>query len=212
MAIVGALARPSPGRVDPGSEDIGLLFSRTARKGSLRTVKGKGSNRYVLTLRNPGRQVIWFQDRPGRQSGHLPLRHFIGSWKGFGFTDDPPNAALSVLGGAESQDTAILTLGRPRYNASKRRLRYPARARAEATGNLANFEHDHDPGAVKRFGRAALFIDDATADVLGQCVIQPFTNCLLADLIDADLSEADLTGARFCHTTMPDGATNNRGC
>ncbi|MFY9219087.1 MAG: pentapeptide repeat-containing protein [Candidatus Nanopelagicales bacterium] len=33
-----------------------------------------------------------------------------------------------------------------------------------------------------------------------------------ADLSGANLSFADLTGAVFCNTTMPDGSTNNSGC
>lgn len=33
-----------------------------------------------------------------------------------------------------------------------------------------------------------------------------------ANLTGANLSGAELTGTSFCHTTMPDGNTNNSGC
>ncbi len=37
--------------------------------------------------------------------------------------------------------------------------------------------------------------------------------CLVgANLLEADLAGADLDGAIFCHTTMPDGTTNDSGC
>lgn len=42
--------------------------------------------------------VVYFADRPVRESGHLSLKKFIGMWdKGVdNFKDDPPTAELSV--------------------------------------------------------------------------------------------------------------------
>ena len=34
----------------------------------------------------------------------------------------------------------------------------------------------------------------------------------MANLAEADLSDAKLDGATFCNTTMPDGTINNRDC
>lgn len=209
VAASSALAQdePPPEPVEPEVQEIGLLFTQNATSGSLRALEGKDSDRYVLTLENPGRQVIWFQDRPGRQSGHLPLKGFMEAWEGYGFVEDPPNAALSVLDGADHQDTAVLTLGKPRYNAAKRKLRFPVRAESEATGNLAHFEHAHDPGAIESFGHAALFIDDATAPVINGCVLRPFAFCLLANLAGANLAGLDLrdglfTNSNFSHANL----------
>jgi len=183
-----AQEEPSPQPVEAQVQDIGLLFTQNATSGSLRALEGKNSERYVLTLNNPGRQVIWFQDRPGRQSGQMAIRNFIKAWESYGFTEDPPEAALSVLGGADHEDTAILTLGRPRYDADKRKLRFPARAESEATGTLANFESQRDRRVPRRFGAASLFIDDATGPVLNGCVIEPHIVC-------QQLGQEDAVGA-----------------
>jgi uncharacterized protein YjbI with pentapeptide repeats len=195
LLAAGAASPPAPAQ-DGSSEDaeIALLFNETARGGSLRALEGE-PDRFVLTLRRPGRQVVWFQDRPSRHSGHMPLEAFVESWAGYGFVTDPPNAALSVLDADDHEDVVVLTLGRPRYRPARETLRFPVRIQDEATGNLAHLEPHRDAAVRESFGPAALFIDDASARVIDGCVIQPRTECPGANLMDADLRNADLRGA-----------------
>src|SRR5688572_28168428 len=91
-----ALAVSDRGVSRPKVREAGLLFVQSAPSGSLTPVRAE-SNRYVLMLRNVGRQMVWFSDRPARSQGQLPVGSFPGSWKGLGFSADRPNAALALL-------------------------------------------------------------------------------------------------------------------
>lgn len=50
--------------------------------------------------------VEWFTERPARRAGVANVAELVEEWKTFGFTQDPPNAALS---GEESDGTVVLT-------------------------------------------------------------------------------------------------------
>jgi hypothetical protein len=139
----------------PRAQEAGLLFVQTTPSGTLTRVRAK-SNRYVLTLRDVGRQIVWFSDRPARHQGQLPVGNFPGSWKGRGFSADPPNAALTLLDGDRSADTVVLEIRKPTYNAKKHTIRYRARRLAHATGNLRSHEPDNDGRVPRRFEAAAL--------------------------------------------------------
>jgi hypothetical protein len=193
----------------PVEQEIGLLYAQTATRGSLERLKGSGGARYALTLRGVARQTVWFSDRPVRQAGHIPTSGFVGSWAGFGFAEDPPNAALTVLDAAAHEDTVVVTLGTPRYRRGTRMVRYPARIIEAPAGNLSQFESQRDEGVPRDFEDASLFIDDAVGQLIGDCWIAPFTKCPGADLSGANLAEAELMGA-----FLPDAkftAANLRG-
>jgi len=68
--------------------------------------------------------VVWFSDRPARHSGEIPVRRFTRSWVGFGFLDDPPNAALTLLHAGDRHDTVIVKLGKPHFKPEKQMVRY----------------------------------------------------------------------------------------
>jgi uncharacterized protein YjbI with pentapeptide repeats len=191
LVAVGAALVP----VAPAQEQqIGLLFAQTAERGRMKPIDGT-TPRFNLKLRGVNPQVVWFQDRPGRQSGQLPIPGFTRSWAGFGFVDDPPNAALTLLQAGDSQDTLVMELGRPHYKKKKRTIRYSAQLLDEATGNLSYLNSDLDPRVNRRFRAPSLFIDDATGQVLGGCVIRPYTICERANLSGVDLTGVDLTKA-----------------
>jgi uncharacterized protein YjbI with pentapeptide repeats len=183
------LATPSP-------QETGLLFVQIAPSGTLTPVKAK-SNRYVLTLRNVGRQMVWFSDRPARNQGQLPVGSFPGSWKGLGFAADPPNAVLTLLDGDRAADTMVLELRKPTYDAKRRTIRYPARRLAHASGNLASHEPSNDGRVPRRFKDASLFIDDASAPVYYGCVMQPYSICDNTSVEYADLHGLDLNHASW---------------
>jgi hypothetical protein len=46
-----------------------------------------------LTVRTGS--VEWFTDRPVRQAGEMTPRRLVQGWKGWGFANDPPNAAIT---------------------------------------------------------------------------------------------------------------------
>jgi hypothetical protein len=122
---------------------------------------------------------------------------FARSWAGFGFLDDPPNAALTLLHADNRHDTVIVKLGKPHFKPKKQMVRYSARRLDAATGDLSYLNSDVDPRVRRHFRAPSLFIDDATGRVVNGCLIQPFTVCISprANLSGADLHQANLTGA-----------------
>ncbi len=179
LSLAVALA-PSPAALaqepsEPTKQEIGLLFTQTAKRGTLTPVEGKP--RFTLKLHGVAHQAVWFSDRPARGSGQIPIRGFVREWEGFGFDADHPNAALTLLNAANAQDTVVLELGEPRYRAKSNTVRYSARVLDEATGNLSHLESQRDRRVPRHFGDASLFIDDATGPVLNGCVIEPFIVC-----------------------------------
>ena len=159
----------------------------------------EGTPRFNLKLYGVNPQVVWFSDRPARQSGQIPVGGFVRSWAGFGFLDDPPNAALTLLHAGDRADTVVVKLGKPHVKPRKQLVRYSARRLDAATGNLSYLNSDVDPRVRRHFRAPSLFIDDASAVVNGfpSCVIQPFTVCHGADLHGADLHGAKLRGAEL---------------
>jgi len=184
----------------PPEQRISLLFAQTATKGTMKPVEG--TPRFHLRLQGVNPQVVWFSDRPARQSGQLPVGGFARSWAGFGFLDDPPNAALTLLHAGDRHDTVIVKLGKPHFKPKKHLVRYSARRLDAATGDLSYLNSDVDPRVRRHFRSPSLFIDDATAPVVRGCVIQPYTRCPGADLSSALLSEAQLRGADLVQANL----------
>jgi hypothetical protein len=151
------------------SGKVGLLFVQAAPHGTLVSAAG-ANDRFTLTLRDTARQVIWFSDRPERHYGHLAVERFVRAWKSFGFGSDPPNAALTLLRADDEEDTLIVELGAPRYDAAQNALSFPARVLPHANGRLADFEAGNDGHVPERFADASLFIDDTSS-------FGPITGC-----------------------------------
>ena len=109
-----------------------LLFVQSAH-----TVELKGG---VLRLGGINPATVFFSDRPERIVGHEPTEDFVAQW-GVGensFADNPPNAALSILSGAEPQEI-ILELMNPRME--KNDLIYDVRileGAAAVTGEMVS--------------------------------------------------------------------------
>jgi uncharacterized protein YjbI with pentapeptide repeats len=200
VALGGALAPLAPAQQSQ-EQEISLLFVQTANRGTMKPIPGP-TPRFNLRLRGVSPQVVWFSDRPARQSGHIRAPEFTRAWAGFGFVDVPPNAALTLLHAGDRQDTVVMELGGPHYRKKKNAIRYSARLLDEATGNLSHLNSDLDPRVNRRFRSPSLFIDDATARVVGTCRIAPFTRCSEADLSGADLTLEDLHGASLFGADM----------
>ena len=135
-----------------------LLFVQTVERGRLYHDR---SGRMFLRL-GVSRWTEAFSDRPQREAGRERTSAFVRRWAARGFRSDPPNAALSIDARRPGADVVALRLSRPRYDASRGVLRYAVRPlRRTVGGALRRFARRADPVRLGRFGRAALFIDDA---------------------------------------------------
>ena len=187
-----------------------MLFAATADGGTMEAVEG--TSRFELTLNGVTPQVVWFSDRPARQSGHIPVGELVESWEGYGFVEDPPNAALAVMGADDGQDTVVVELGSPELDEQQNTVRFAAEVLDEATGNLSHLASDLDQSVEGTFGPATLFIDNTTGVEINKCPIHTNTNCPGADLHGAwlsgfwltgsDLSKANLTWANLRGTNL----------
>jgi len=169
IAILVSFVAAGCGGSSSKDKEVGLLFVQSAPHGAFVSATGTKDD-FTLTLRNSAQQVIWFSDRPERHYGHLAVDRFVSAWKQFGFGSDPPNAALTLLRGDDQEDTVIVKLGTPSYDASLKTLTFPAHRVPHATGRLADFEADNDGAVPKRFADVSLFIDDTTS-------FGPITGC-----------------------------------
>lgn len=96
-------------------------------------------------------------------------------------------------------------LGEPFFRAATNRVRYMVLRDVENLNQPA-------PALPSTVAAPRLEFRDATGSVINGCVIQPFARCPRVFLTGADLEGANLAGAKFCRTTMPDRSINDRDC
>jgi hypothetical protein len=139
-------------------EPTGSMFVVSGQRGELTRVEAQ-RGRYDLLLRNVG-QVTSFTDRPARRGDTLSLARLVRRWRGFGFVEDPPNAALVLADAPRDSDVLILELGRPRLARGGRAIAVRARLVPQRRPDaLAAFSRRADRRVAARFRRASLFID-----------------------------------------------------
>ena len=99
----------------------------------------------TFTMKGVGPTVIYFCDRPVRMAGHLSLKEFMDSWtqRKDNFSDNPPNAVLSVIDGDEMLDVVVELTQQPKLNGDE----------------LAYTFKVIDGEAPKTGGASSLFID-----------------------------------------------------
>ena len=208
VALCAALlAGPAAARIKPRVQRVSLVYVVNADSGTLRPLPGR---RFVLTLSRLERHGVWFSDRPTRRSGAFPARVLGAGWNGLGFVSHPPDAALVYSPNPDrAGSTIILRLGRPRYTQRRNAMSFTAKWVDPSTvrsPNLAGRARNASTSAPRRFENVSLFIDDGTAPLLKQCIIQPYTQCSGADLQGADLHGDDLEYADFSGANL-NGAT-----
>lgn len=200
VAISMAVA-PSIGAAEekPAGEQVSLLYSLTGDAGSMRLLPGSG-NRYAFTLKGADERTVWFSNRPARHSGTLPTAGFVEQWTGLGFTEDPPNVAITVHEPDGATDTIVAVMRKPRITKSgtlRAIMEVLSTERARAlTGNLARHGDAHDATIPRSLGSVSMFIDDVDGTwIENGCPIQPFASCPGADLTGANLRGANLRWA-----------------
>jgi hypothetical protein len=146
----------------PPEVPVSWLFVEDAAGG---TLTGPDDQHLKLKLNKVRKYITEFTDRPNRMAYALPNADFFTDWPQT-FAGDPPNAVLSYSLPSQSQPlNIVLTLTNPQYDAIKRTVAYDAVRILQATDiyldnpDLAPFQTHKTP---QRFGKASLFIDDAT--------------------------------------------------
>ena len=152
---------PTTGGAGADDGTMALLFVQTAVAGTLTAAGGAGE--YDLVLTGVAPRTTWFSDRPVRRTGAQPTETITNDWRAFGFTDDPPNAALELHDRAATENTVVLELREPRYDTTTRRLRYRVTVLDEqAAGGDAVRRGGLVHEVPDAFTSASLFIDDAS--------------------------------------------------
>jgi hypothetical protein len=156
LAKVPVVAGKSPGV--PADKDTFYLFVQNADSGTF-VANPAMPGIYTLTLTGVSGETIYFSDRPVRDAGRAPMQPFLD---GLGFDpNNPPNAALVVVGKDGSEQTLIIELFGPQYDVSTRTLTYDATLEPGYSGaGLAPLAARQSASLPENFDDATLFIDD----------------------------------------------------
>ena len=141
---------------EEADEKVRYMFVQSAHSGSFVPVEGEMN--YTLTLEGVSAQTIAFSDRPERVVEQVSMQKFLD---GLGFSpENPPNAAIEILEGNESQDVIVVELFDPVYDAANETLQYNVSVLETPNHSYAIFNERHDKSLPEQFGPAALFVDD----------------------------------------------------
>jgi hypothetical protein len=129
-----------------------IFFVQSATGGFLNTTLDP----MILELRDLSPNVIWFADRPERQSGAIRVIDFINRWRSYGFGSDAPNAALHAVStnGAYAATIAI-TLRNPQYDSVNDSIKY----------EVTPLDGMNLDGLEGKLAEATLFIDGAVPTI-----------------------------------------------
>ena len=134
---------------------VSFLFVQEGESGSL--VPTDNGN-FTLTMNDVVPYTMYFSDRPDRIAGFYPMEKFIAD---FGWNVSP-NAAISLVGAKESEDTMIVELSNPTYNATTKKMIYSVHLLVNYKGDkLKELEAKADQNLPTKLGKIALFIDSS---------------------------------------------------
>lgn len=167
VAIVGFTSRSS------ADSRLSLLASVSGEAATMTPVAGT-ADRYTLTIADTDPSIVWFTDRPARQSGVATLERFAAEWAPGGpFATDPPNAAIVLHATVGTTDTIVVELSTLSADATSRTITSEVRVLSrtetnELTGNLAYYGQRDDPtGIPARLGAITLFVDPGPVTTSG---------------------------------------------
>lgn len=107
-------AQRTPSATPAATAAIDVLFAQSFESGSFTPAPGAAGT-YTLALHGVPQDMVWFASRPQRAAGVVPMAKFV-TGRAFSPTN-PPNAAI-VAKTSLSQDTLVVELRDPRYDAA----------------------------------------------------------------------------------------------
>lgn len=96
-----------------------VLFSQS---GGMATTQAHSARTADITLHTGHRSVLAFEQRPGRRTGTLAEKYFVGLWRGT-FRTDAPNALLTGVDGAGRNHRVIVRISHANRTADGVRYR-----------------------------------------------------------------------------------------
>ena len=114
----------------------------------MQTAKDLKADDHTFRLVDVGQQTVYFSDRPVRIAGYLTMAAYLDEWKARAgpdnFSNDPPNATLSVYEPGRSDNTLVVV-----------EISHPV-----VDGNDLVYRYKLLEGSIPKAGGAtALFID-----------------------------------------------------
>jgi hypothetical protein len=135
------------------------LFVQTATSGTFTPVNAAAGT-FKLTLQNVSPKVLYFTDRPYRESGSTSVESYIEEVFEDGL--ESPNAALVFEQNPGSEQITIaLELTEPDYNATANTLSYLVMPLDDVSDGLIHMSFDELETVPSQFGTIELFIDTA---------------------------------------------------
>jgi hypothetical protein len=142
----------------PDAESVTVLFVQSAASGTLAAKEG-AEGVFELSLSGVSAHTIWFSDRPAREAGVIETGTF--AIDPVFDPADPPNAAV-VVQTDSGQDTLVVELTAPRYDAAGDTITYDATPIATYAGDVFTriADQQEDAELPASFGLTSVLIDE----------------------------------------------------
>lgn len=138
----------------PEGEQMSLLFLIHAKEAKVT----KDDSGWKLVMADTDSRVEFFSDRPKRLMGQGSLGQFLLAWEDLGFAEDPPNAAISMMG---EDEVMMVTLKDPIYNSDTRELSFYIKSLMELPESFQNLNQQRGEFGEKQGDEPTIFIDNA---------------------------------------------------
>jgi hypothetical protein len=154
--FLGLAVCASQAQAAPADSSAAPTYLSTLEAGHGSFVK-RSSTSYVLRLKDVDERGLFFTDRPLHQAGEDTttsiLAHFFKPGTG------APNAVVRVKDASNRQDTLIVELSSPKYDARRHTLTLHARPLLTASPGLSRFTRYADSSLPGSFDDVTLFVD-----------------------------------------------------
>jgi hypothetical protein len=152
-----AATAPAPAEVrSAAAGNQSVLFAHDADRGTFNAIAGRRGE-YWLRLQGVSPRAIFFENRPGVNSGEVSVTRMLA-----GFFDKPgvdvPNAAVNVIGPDGRQRLMAIKLLSAKYDRRSATVRYRVRALRSVTSRTPGRRSTNDR-LPRSFGDASVFID-----------------------------------------------------
>lgn len=154
IASTTAIAETRPGRA--ALKRSSRLFVVDAKSG---WATKQPENAWRLTLRKPY-NVLWFADRPVRNSGYMKASALDADWAKL-FAGAPPNGAVTAPDGPAGRSPSAVAITEPHYDARTDELSFLVKALPGQTAKDVEWLDRLTRATAGKNGRVVLFIDDS---------------------------------------------------